>query len=76
MISSIVAVVYNDERFGINDARSSFNYFNCPGGSTMFSQCTPVRKGGSCYISISKCGTERGLRCFSKFITKWFDVYI
>ena len=63
------AIVYNDERFGISDVRSGLNYLNCPSDASSLSQCSEVRKGSSngCYVYISKCGTEYGLKCFSKF---------
>ena len=74
----IDAIVYNDERFGINDVRSGLNYLNCPSDATSLSQCTEVRKGSSngCFKYINKCGTEWGLRCFSKSIYMKYGHYL
>ena len=67
-ISLSDAVVYSDERFGVSGVRSGLSYLSCSNSATSLSQCNAVRKGqGGCYLSISQCGTEMGLQCYSKF---------
>jgi deleted-in-malignant-brain-tumors protein 1 len=57
--------IFDDERFGRSTVLSSFNHKYCSSNHIPLSQCVDVRKGSSCYISVSQCTTEYGLRCYN-----------
>ena len=65
---SLDASIFDDERFGRNNALNTFKYKHCSSGQQYFSECTEVRKGTDCYFSYSRCTTEYGLRCYSKLL--------
>lgn len=58
--------VINDERFGRTNNKTLFNYMYCSSSAAQLSDCTEYTKGGGCYLSVSSCGTEYGLRCYSE----------
>ena len=60
------STIFIDERFGRSNNKSNLNYIYCNSGHTDLDDCSVYNKGSSgCYISISTCGTEYGLRCYS-----------
>ena len=58
--------VIEDERFGRLNKLTSFNHKYCSSSHQSLSDCIDVRKGSSCYITLSRCPVEYGLRCYSE----------
>ena len=59
--------IISDQRFGRSNTESYLNYIDCYSSHNDLSECNMYTKGGgSCYVSIYTCGTEYGLRCYSR----------
>lgn len=71
-----MATVITDGRFNKSNVRSSLSTFSCDASSSVLLQCNSTMKGSSCYISVSKCSTEVGLRCHSKLILLIISYYL